>query len=87
MSEEDDDDEDDYDPGAYQGTDVTKRLIDLHHAAADLAGCFRHAVSIENDDELRKYLVEVDLCLAQLLDWFDELTRATGTRTGPPPAT
>jgi hypothetical protein len=85
MSEEEDD-EDDYGPGIYQGVDVTKRLIDLHHAAADLAGCFRHALTIDDGDKLREYLVEVDLCVAQLLDWFDELTDATGTRTRPPPA-
>jgi hypothetical protein len=85
MSEEDDD-EGDYGPGVYQGTDVTKRLIDLHRAAADLAGCFRHAMTIKDDDKLREYLVDVDLCMSQLLDWFDELTDATGTRTRPPPA-
>jgi hypothetical protein len=77
-------DEDDYGSGAYKGEDLIKRLIDLEIVAHDLAGCFKHARTLEGD-ALKAYLADIDARVWSLSDWFDALIAVTGTKTGPWP--
>lgn len=76
------DDEVDYGPGVYKGEDVIKRLIDLEIAAHDLAGCFKHAMSLDGD-ALKAYLTDIDPRVWSLSDWFDALMAVTGTERSP----
>jgi hypothetical protein len=78
--------EDDCGPGVYKGEDVTKRLIDLEITAHDLAGCFKHARTLEGN-ALKSYLADIDPCVWSLSDWFDALIAVTGSERSPWPKT